>query len=174
LPALAPSTWRRCAVAADRRSFSSCCQRQLRKAPASCSTTLGTLQARVPGTAGHWVPWLLEETGRWERLPRSQRICPHCSGGIEDVEHVIFHCPLYASLRQRFADLYASNPSPCSLHAFFQQAAPRLASFASALFRAWQEASASPPHDTPLTHTTPSTHGHLHPTPHHSHLHTHP
>jgi len=116
--------------------------------------------------------WLLEETGRWERLPRSQRICPHCSGGIEDVEHVIFHCPLYAFLRQRFADLFASNP--CSLHAFFQQAAPRLASFASALFRAWQEASASPPHDTPLTHTTPSTHGHLHPTPHHSHLHTHP
>jgi hypothetical protein len=106
--------------------------------------------------------WLLEETGRWERLPRAQRICPHCRDGIEDVEHVIFHCPLYASLRQRFSDLYASTP--CSLYAFFQQAAPRLASLASALFRTWQEASASPPTNTSLTLTTHITHGYHSPT----------
>ena len=58
--------------------------------------------------------WGREETGRWEKLPREQRLCPHCGGGIETVEHMIFHCPLYASLRSRFSDLF--EPLPLSLH----------------------------------------------------------
>ena len=33
--------------------------------------------------------WLAEETGRWSRLSREQRICPHCGSGVEDVAHVI-------------------------------------------------------------------------------------
>jgi hypothetical protein len=105
--------------------------------------------------------WLREETGRWERLPREQRLCPHCSNGIEDVEHVIYHCPLYASLRQRFSDLF--HPVPCSLHAFFQQAPPRLASFAAACYRTWQDATTPPPTDPPFTHTPPITSGPLPP-----------
>lgn len=87
--------------------------------------------------------WGLEETGRWQRLPREQRLCPHCQGDIETVEHMIFHCPLYGSLRLRFSDLFDSCPP--SLHAFFEQPAPRLASFAAACRRQWLEATAALP-----------------------------
>lgn len=107
--------------------------------------------------------WLREETGRWERLPHEQRLCPHCNNGIEDVEHAIFHCPLYASLRQRFSDLFAS--ATCSLHAFFQQPPARLASFALAWYRTWEEATVPTPTGSPLTHTPHLTEGHT-PPPH--------
>jgi hypothetical protein len=36
--------------------------------------------------------WLAEETGRWERVPRPQRTCPHCQDGLEDVKHALFVC----------------------------------------------------------------------------------
>ncbi len=40
--------------------------------------------------------WLGEETGRWARVPREQRVCPHCQGGVEGVHHVLLsaHCML--------------------------------------------------------------------------------
>lgn len=45
--------------------------------------------------------WLAVETGRWQRLPREQRVCPHCpSGAVEDAPHVTFCCPHYAQMRE--------------------------------------------------------------------------
>ena len=90
-------------------------------------------------TGSHWGA---EETGRWLHLPREMRLCPHCCGGIETVEHMIFHCPLYDSLRTRFSDLFENRPM--CLHAFLQQPAARLASFAAACRRVWQAATDSP------------------------------
>jgi hypothetical protein len=49
--------------------------------------------------------WLAEETGRWEQVPRAQRTCPHCQGGLEDVQHALFVCPLYSLVRAGFPDL---------------------------------------------------------------------
>jgi hypothetical protein len=113
-----------------------------------------------------WVTgsfWGREETGRWEKLPREQRLCPHCGGGIETVEHMVFHCPLYAPLRSRFSDLF--DPPPPTLHAFFQQPAPRLASFAAACYRLWQIATDTLTSPLPPAQSDPhlTTTLHLHP-----------
>ena len=97
-------------------------------------------------TGSHWGA---EETGRWQQIPREQRLCPHCGGGTETVSHMIFDCPLYAQLRIRFADLF--QPSISSLHAFLQQPPPRLASFAAACRREWQNAVDSQTHPPPPT-----------------------
>ena len=35
------------------------------------------------------------ETGRYERLPVSERICFHCKTCVEDELHVLVNCPLY-------------------------------------------------------------------------------
>ena len=86
-------------------------------------------------TGSHWGA---EETGSWERVPREQRLCRHCGGGVETVGHMIFDCPLYdVPLRSRFSDLFSK---PHLLHEFFQQPAARLANFAAALKRQWQAA----------------------------------
>jgi hypothetical protein len=53
---------------------------------------------------------------------------------------MIFHCPLYSSLRIRFVDLF--DPVPADLHLFMQQPVPRLAAFATACRQEWQTASA--------------------------------
>ena len=103
-------------------------------------------------TGSHWGA---EETGRWLGLPREQRRCPHCKGDIEHTTHIIFHCPLYASVRQRFSDLFDTTHT--SLHTFFQQPAPRLASFAAACKRLWL--------DTPLPPTQSQPSSTLLPTP---------
>jgi hypothetical protein len=61
--------------------------------------------------------WLAEETGRWERVPRGQRTCPRCQGGLEDVQHALFVCPSYSSVRAHFPDLVFEPTG----HAFFEQ-----------------------------------------------------
>ena len=45
------------------------------------------------------------ETGRYTRpvTPREERICILCRV-VEDEEHVIFHCPIYRSIRLKYAD----------------------------------------------------------------------
>ncbi|KAL4855790.1 Retrovirus-related Pol polyprotein from type-2 retrotransposable element R2DM [Chlorella vulgaris] len=88
-------------------------------------------------TGSHWGA---EETGRWDKTPPEQRLCSHCSGGVETVQHIIFDCPLYASLRTRFSDLFCLLPEPRTLHAFFQQPPARLATFAASLKLQWQVA----------------------------------
>jgi hypothetical protein len=88
-------------------------------------------------TGSHWGA---EETGRWDKTPPEQRLCSHCGGGVETVQHMIFDCPLYASLRTRFSDLFCLLPEPRTLHAFFQQPPARLATFAASLKLQWQVA----------------------------------
>ena len=43
------------------------------------------------------------ETGRWGRVERENRVCTRNIGGIQDEEHVIFHCELTKNIRERFA-----------------------------------------------------------------------
>ena len=71
--------------------------------------------------------WLAEATGRWERRPRDQRLCPHCHDGLEDAHHVVFQCPLYQGLRDKFAGLFEG---PDTMTSFLGQARqPELAQF---------------------------------------------
>ena len=44
------------------------------------------------------------ETGRYENLPVDQRICFYCQDAVEDEEHVIAVCPLYAEIRRQLYD----------------------------------------------------------------------
>lgn len=93
------------------------------------------------------VHWGAEELGRFIGLPRSERQCPHCHplggpGGIEDVEHILFHCPLYAPERSRFPELFTE---PLSLQAFLEQPAVPLARFADACRRHGRAAAGLPP-----------------------------
>ncbi|MES9880125.1 MAG: reverse transcriptase family protein [Sedimenticola sp.] len=39
------------------------------------------------------------ETGRYENLPISERLCPFCRTEVEDEYHCLFHCHLYDDLR---------------------------------------------------------------------------
>jgi hypothetical protein len=95
--------------------------------------------------------WGAEETGRCQRprVPREQRVCPHCAGSaIETVAHMVFVCPFYAAVRTQFADLFAEMPEPPTLEPFFRQSTGRpirLARFAAALHHAWQAAAGLPP-----------------------------
>ena len=63
---------------------------------------------------------------------RERRVCPHCSGGIEDTHHIVYACPLYSPERARWLELFGGRPS---IHAFFQQPAAPLAQFAAACRR---------------------------------------
>ena len=49
------------------------------------------------------------ETGRYERLPVSERICFHCKTCVEDELHVLIDCPLYNELRLFFFFFFSSN-----------------------------------------------------------------
>lgn len=88
--------------------------------------------------------WGAEEKGRCQRqrVPREQRTCPHCtSGAIEDVAHMVLHCPLYDEVRASFADLFSNLPDEPTLAHFFnspQGGAIRTARFAAALSRVSQ------------------------------------
>jgi hypothetical protein len=72
--------------------------------------------------------------------PPEQRLCSRCGNGVETVQHMIFDCPRYASLRARFSDLFCLLPEPCTLHAFLQPPPARLANFAASLKLQWQVA----------------------------------
>ncbi len=82
--------------------------------------------------------WLAEETGRWQRQRRDERLCPHClvagDRHVQDAAHSILHCPHTDTLRAQYHALFA--PAHCvSLHAFFDTTDPiQLASFCRALY----------------------------------------
>ena len=43
------------------------------------------------------------ETGRWNKIPRDQRICKNCIlNKIEDENHLLFECQMYATDRNEF------------------------------------------------------------------------
>ena len=64
--------------------------------------------------------WLRVETGRWQRLEREQRVCPHCAAGaVEDEMHMIFYCPKYDGVRRQFPALFSSGDG--NLSAFLSQ-----------------------------------------------------
>ena len=88
-------------------------------------------------TGSHWGA---EETGRWEGAAREQRICPHCRGGVEDVEHMVFVCPLYDDVRTRYPQLFAEE---CSLHSFLGQTPGVVAHFVADCRRTWMEVTAT-------------------------------
>ena len=48
------------------------------------------------------------ETGRYNGIPRNQRICDICEE-LEDENHVIFTCPKYIEARQQFNDILIKN-----------------------------------------------------------------
>ena len=39
------------------------------------------------------------ETGRYQNLDLSERVCFHCAPCVEDEERVLMPCPLYEDLR---------------------------------------------------------------------------
>lgn len=78
--------------------------------------------------------WLKVETGRWQRLEKNARVCPHCkSAAVEDEMHMIFDCPRYAGLRQLFADLFSSGDR--NLGSFLSQDPVRVAQFIYECYR---------------------------------------
>ena len=95
-------------------------------------------------TGAHWGA---EELGRLARRAREERLCPHCPerggpGGIEDAEHILFHCPLYAPERARWPELFTTA---LPLHEFFEQPDLPLAHFAEACRRRGRAAAGLPP-----------------------------
>ena len=74
--------------------------------------------------------WLREETGRWAGIAREARQCQRC-GILEDLQHVIFECPLYNELRIHYSRLFQDS---ISLNSFFSHTdAFLLASFCRSL-----------------------------------------
>ncbi len=47
------------------------------------------------------------ETGRFEKLPLDQRLCPFCDNTIENELHVILKCHVYNELREPLLDFAA-------------------------------------------------------------------
>ena len=50
------------------------------------------------------------ETGRWNKIPRDQRICKKCIlNKIEDENHFLFECQMYSNERSEFYDTIKSK-----------------------------------------------------------------
>jgi hypothetical protein len=84
--------------------------------------------------------WLAEETGRWQRQERQQRVCVHCAAHvgqhcIETVSHYIFECPRIAGVRADYDQLFSAGAPQPSLVQFFEGDSVQLASFARACYR---------------------------------------
>ena len=56
---------------------------------------------------------LLIETGRYDQIPRDNRLCPTCnSNQIEDEIHLLFHCTKYCSFKDEFYKKKIENQIP--------------------------------------------------------------
>ena len=78
--------------------------------------------------------WLRVETGRWQRLEREQRVCPHCdAAAVEDEAHMVFDCPKYAGVRQQCHDLFCSGDR--NIGSFLSQPPVRVAQFVHQCFQ---------------------------------------
>jgi hypothetical protein len=58
--------------------------------------------------------WLVEETGRWERVAHAQRTCPHCQGWLEVIRNTLFLCHVNLPVRARLRNLP-------TVHTFLEQ-----------------------------------------------------
>ena len=47
--------------------------------------------------------------GRYNRTPRSQRFCPHCSGHLGDERHLVFECTTFDHIRHEFSHLFQGH-----------------------------------------------------------------
>ena len=73
--------------------------------------------------------WLRIRSGRYEGVARENRFCPHCSNAVDDELHAIFHCPANEHIRERFADLFATE-NAADLYSFLcHNSAHRVALF---------------------------------------------
>ena len=65
------------------------------------------------------------EKGRWQSIPRDQRLCPLCLGNlIGDEKHYIFHCTMdkLVDIRKDFVkELHESNLQSCFNDAAFSE-----------------------------------------------------
>ena len=64
--------------------------------------------------------------------PRHHRTCLFCSSSVEDESHMVFHCPLYESLRFEFADLFSADRNTLAM--FLDQNPDRVAQFVHSCF----------------------------------------
>ena len=69
------------------------------------------------------------ETGRWQRLPRAQRLCQRCSCGVVDDEaHMVWGCPALIDQRVQHSELFEDS-NITTVADFMQQDAGQLAAF---------------------------------------------
>ena len=69
------------------------------------------------------------ETGRWQRLPRAERLCQRCSCNVVDDEaHMIWGCPALIDQRVQHSELFEDSTITSVAH-FLQQDAGQLAPF---------------------------------------------
>ena len=69
------------------------------------------------------------ETGRWQRLPRAERLCQRCScGAVDDEAHMIWGCPALIDQRVQHSELFEDS-TITSVSDFLQQDAGQLAPF---------------------------------------------
>ena len=90
-------------------------------APAYLTTVRELRRRRALAELRTGVHWGREETDRLLPAlpPRRSRVCQHCgSNSVEDVEHILFDCTLYAAERNRWPHLFAER---LPLHSFFSQ-----------------------------------------------------
>ena len=69
------------------------------------------------------------ETGRWQRLPRAERICQRCSCGVVDDEaHMVWGCAALIDQRVQHSELFEDS-NITTVADFLQQDAGQLAAF---------------------------------------------
>ena len=69
------------------------------------------------------------ETGRWQRLPRAERLCQRCScSAVDDEAHMIWGCPALIDQRVQHSELFEDS-TITSVSDFLQQDAGQLAPF---------------------------------------------
>ena len=69
------------------------------------------------------------ETGRWQRLPRAERLCQRCSCGVVDDEaHMVWGCPALVDQRVQHSELFQDSDI-ITVAGFMQQDAGQLAGF---------------------------------------------
>ena len=73
--------------------------------------------------------WLEICQGRYSKTPRDKRCCPNCTGVIEDEQHALLDCPVYADLREKFSGLFHDDWRTLEQLFGFDQDYTRLAKF---------------------------------------------